>query len=281
MSAESTTGWHADEALLDRYLQGGLGIGLSASLESHLLSCASCRGRLGTQVEPRVRQRIDRAYAGIREEVQVPRLPFTVRLLRRLGMSEPTAVLVAASRSLSTAWTLATVVVLAFAALAAFTDTDAGRAAYLVIAPLVPVAGVVAAFGPAHDPLAEVTRATPFPAARLILLRAGAVAATSVPLAVGLGLGVPGTMWLAFAWLAPALSFVVVVLTASTWVDPVPAGGVVALGWACAVAGAARLDDPLAPVSGAAQPGYLAVAVLAGLVLAVRIRHSQAPGGLA
>lgn len=280
MSVEGPTSWHADEALIDRYLQGSLGIGLSASLETHLLRCDACRGRLGTRVRPQVAYRIEQAYAGVLEGVQVPRMPWTVRVLRRLGMSEPTAVLVAVARSLSTAWTLATVVVLAFAALAAFTDTEAGRAAYLVIAPLVPVAGVVAAFGPGNDPLAEVTRATPFPAARLILLRAGAVAATSVPLAVGLGIGVPGTMWLAFAWLAPALAFVLIVLTASTWVDPVVAGGVVALGWACAVAGAALLDDPLAPVAASAQPGYVALAVAAGLVLALRVRQSKAPGGL-
>jgi hypothetical protein len=280
MTARDSTGWHADGALIDRYLHGGLDIGLAASLEVHLLKCGVCRDALTTRVQPRVGHRIDRAYAGVLEAVQVPSIPWTVRVLRRLGMSESTAVIVAAARSMSTAWTLATVVILAFAALAAFTDTDAGRAAYLVIAPLVPVAGVVAAFGPSNDPLSEVTRATPFPAARLVLVRAGAVAATSVPLAVGLGVGVPGTMWLAFAWLAPALAFVLIVLTASTWFDPVVAGGVVAIGWATAVASATRLDDPLAPVAGSAQPLYLAMAIAAGIVLAVRIRRSAAPGGL-
>jgi hypothetical protein len=281
VTADGPVGWHADRALIDRYLQGTLGIALCASLELHLLRCDACRGTLGARVPPQVAHRIGRAYAGVREGVQVPRLPWTVRVLRRLGMSPPTAVLVAAARSLSTAWTLATVVVLTFAALAAFTDTEAGRAVYLIIAPLVPVAGVVAAFGPSNDPLAEVTVATPFPAARLVLLRAGAVAATSVPLAVGLGIGVPGTMWLAFAWLAPALAFVLLVLTASTWVDPLVAGGTVAVGWACAVAGAARLDSPLAPVAGTVQPVYLALAVAAACILTLRLRQSRPPGGLA
>jgi hypothetical protein len=280
VTAKDITSWHADEGLIDRYLHGRLDIGLSSSLEVHLLKCDACRGALSARVQPQVACRIDATYAGVLEGVQVPRTPWTVRALRKLGMSEPTAVLVAAARSMSTAWTMATVIVLAFAALAAFTDTDAGRAAYLIIAPLVPVAGIVAAFGPTNDPLAEVTAATPYPAARLVLLRAGAVAATSVPLAVALGVGVPGTMWLAFAWLAPALAFVLIVLTASTWIDPLVAGGVVAIGWASAVANAARLDDALAPVAGDVQPVYLVLAIAAALVLALRIRQSNAPGGL-
>ncbi len=280
MTAKGTTGWHADEGLVDRYLRGSLDIGLSASLEEHLLTCHACRETLGMRVQPQVTYRLGQVYLGVREGVQVPGFPWTVGVLRRVEMSESTAVIVAAARSMSTAWTLATVVVLTFAALAAFTDTDAGRAAYLIIAPLVPVAGVVAAFGPTSDPLAEVTRATPFPGARLILLRAGSVAATSIPLAVGLGVGVPGTMWLAFAWLAPALAFILIVLTASTWIDPMVAGGGVAIAWAAAVASAARFDDPLAPVAGTAQLWYLALALAAVLVLALRIRQSNAPGGL-
>ena len=280
MTTNETTHWHTDDGLIDRYLHGSLDLGLSASIEAHLMACDDCRENLATRVQPQVTYRIDQAYADMRESVQVPRIPWTVRMLRRLGMSETTAVLIAAARSMSTAWMLATVVVLTFAALAVFTDNDAGRAAYLIIAPLIPVAGVVAAFGPSNDPLAEVTKATPFPAARLVLLRAGAVAATSVPLAVGVGIATPGTLWLAFAWLAPALAFILIVLTASTWVDPIVAGGAVAITWATAVATATRLDDPLAPVAATAQPAYLGLAAIAALVLALRIRQSQAPGGL-
>jgi hypothetical protein len=281
VSSTGTTAWHADEDLIDRYLGGRLDIGLSASLEAHLLKCDRCRDRLAVRVPPRIAMRIERAWPAIREGVEVPPLPWAVRLLRRLGMSRATAVLLAAARSMSTAWTLATVIVLVFAALAAFTDTDAGRAVYLIVAPLVPVAGVVAAFGPTNDPLAELTGATPYPAARLVLVRAGGVAATSFPLAVGVGLLIPGTAWLAFAWLVPALAFIFVVLSASTWIDPMIAGGVVALGWAAVVGSATRVADPLDAVAGAVQPAYLALAALAALVLLFRIRLSNAPGGIA
>lgn len=279
MSTDTT--WHADDSLIGQYLHGALDLGRSASVEAHLTACAACRGRLTALVPPRVSERVAGAWAAVRTGVDVPELPATVRALRRLGLGQDAAVLLAAARSLSTAWTVASVLVLVFAALAAFTGTDAGRAAYLIVAPLVPVAGVVAAFGPATDPLTDLTRATPFPAARLVLVRAAGVTATSVPFAVGVGAALPGGQWLAFAWLAPALAFLLVVLTASTWVDPVAAGGVVALGWAAVVSSATRLDSPLDAVAGAVQPAYLALALTAGLVLALRIRTSNPPGGLA
>ena len=278
MSPMHTESWHADERLVDRYLSGTLDLGQGASLEAHLLSCDSCRRLLSDRVDPALRERVDQAWGGIRTQVQLPRLPLPVRVLRRLGMREDTAVLLAAARSSSTAWTLATVVVLVFAALAVLTETDAGRAVYLIVAPLIPVAGVVAAFGSA-DPLAELTRTTSYPPARLVLLRAGGVSVFGVPLAVAVGLLVPGTLWLAFAWLAPALAFILLVLSASTWVDPLPAGGVVALGWAALVGQATRAGSPFDVVEGLAQAGYLALAAAAAGVLVLRIRRSNIPGG--
>jgi hypothetical protein len=278
MSPIHTQGWHADEQLVDRYLNGGLDLGPAASLEAHLLGCASCRGLLNSRVPARLQDRVDRAWVDIRTQVQVPRLPLPVRVLRRLRLREDTAVLLAAARSLSTAWTLATVVVLVFAALAVTTETDAGRAVYLIIAPLVPVAGVVAAFGSA-DPLVELTRTTSYPPARLVLLRAIGVSVFSVPLAVGMGLAVPGTLWLAFAWLAPAVAFILLVLSASTWVDPLVAGGVVALGWTALVGQATRAGSPFDVVEGVAQAGYLLVAAVAAVVLVLRMRRSNIPGG--
>ncbi|HEX8486988.1 MAG TPA: zf-HC2 domain-containing protein [Propionibacteriaceae bacterium] len=277
MSA-TDTGWHADEQLLDRYLGDSLDLAQAASLEAHLLRCDSCRRLLSGRVPPRLQARVDQAWVGIRTQVQLPPLPVPVRVLRRLGLRDDTAVLLAAARSLSTAWTLATVVVLVFAALAVLTETNAGRAVYLIVAPLIPVAGVVAAFG-SVDPLGDLTRTTPYPPARLVLLRAGGVSVFSVPLAVGVGLLVPGTLWLAFAWLAPAIALILLVLCASTWVDPLVAGGVVALGWAALVGQALRAGSPVAAVEGLAQAAYLVLAVVAAVVLVLRIRRSNIPGG--
>lgn len=279
MSDVEAPTWHADDDLVDRYARGGLDIGLAASMEAHLTRCQACRDRLAAGMPPRLALRVEDTWSAIRSAIEVPPLPVAVRLLRRLGMTEETAVVLAAARSMSTAWTLATVIVLVFAAMAVFVGEDAGMALYLIVAPLVPVAGVVAAFNSSGDPLAELTGATPYPNARLVLLRAGGVAVTSVPLAVGVGLVAPGTEWLAFGWLAPALAFILAVLAASTWIDSLVAGGCVALAWTVVVTSAARGDDPLLPVAAVVQPAYLAVAVLAGLLLALRINRSRIPGG--
>lgn len=280
MTGIETGTWHADDNLVEAYLRGGLDLSAAASLEAHLLACAPCRARLAGATAPELRSVLASAWSGVQERVEVPPSPWPVRLLRRFGLSEPTAVVLASARSMSAAWTLATVVVLGFAALAVFAESDAGRAVYLIVAPLVPVAGVVVAFGPGTDPYRDLSRATPYPPARLVLVRAGGVVVTSVPLAVAFGLAAPGALWLAFAWLAPALAFVLVVLGASTWIDPLPVGGIVALGWAAVVAQATRLGSPLLPVAAGWQLGYLALALVAALVLALRLARAEVPGGV-
>jgi Putative zinc-finger len=271
--------WHADDATIDAYLHGRLSFGPSSSVEAHLPACERCRARLTARLAPPATMAIDRAWSGLRDRVAVPPLPPVVRWMRRLGLGEDSAVLLAAARSMSTAWTLATIAVLAFAA-ASLPIGPAGQAAYLIIAPLVPVAGVVVSFGPAHDPFAELTRSTSYPISRLILIRSLGVAVTSVPLAVALGLAVPGTEWLAFVWLVPALAFILIVLTASTWIDPLIAGGVLALGWAFAVSAVGTGHSPAAAVSGPAQFVYMGLALAAAAVLTLRIRHSNPPGGI-
>ncbi|MCD0448011.1 zf-HC2 domain-containing protein [Actinocorallia sp. API 0066] len=268
--------WHVDDELVDRYLRGAVTMGLAASVEAHVTGCEECRLRVGARVPPQVAARVLATWDDVRERVEVPRPPWAVRILRGAGLGEASAVVLGAARSMSTAWTAASAVVLAFAALAVMTGTDEGRALYLVVAPLVPVVGVAMAFGPTTDPLTEITRAAPFPAARLVLLRAAGVAVTSVPPAVVVGLLVPGSLLLAVGWLLPGLAFVVAVLAASTWVDPRLAGAAVCTAWACAVGGAAgRAEGVLVLVGLGVQPLYLALAVLAALVLAVRLGRAK------
>ena len=273
--------WHADDVLVDRYLGGALDIGTAASLEAHLLHCDLCRATLTARVPATVRTRVDRAWTGVRERIEVPPLPLVVRAMQRLGLSDQSAVLLAAARSMSTPWTVATAIVLVFAAIAVPLSGPAGISIYLTVAPLVPVAGVVGAFGPAGDPLTEVTAATPYSPARLVLLRSLGVVATGVPLAVLVGLLAPGSPVLAFAWLAPALAFILLTLLASTWFEPLAAGGAIAIGWSLLVGAASRAHVPSLPVDGPAQFVYLALAALAAIALALRIARSTSPGGIA
>ena len=75
-------------------------------------------------------------------------------------------------------------------------------------------------------------------------------------------------------WLLPAAGFIVIVLTASNWVDPAHAASAVAVGWAAAVVWAGKSGDPLVLLSPPALTGYLAVTVAAGGVLITRLLGS-------
>ena len=141
-----------------------------------------------------------------------------MRLLRRLGLSEADAALLRAARSLDGSWTIATLAVVAFAALAAIDGGSSGRALYLLVAPLLPVVGVVVAFS-SSDSLADLVAATPYSKARLALLRTAAVCAASVPLVIAFGAAVPPIGWLAVGWLMPALALTTLTLAADD-LDP-------------------------------------------------------------
>src|SRR4029077_1153912 len=97
----TTQTWHADHDLLAAYVAGVLDPINGASVEQHLDRCAECRQAIRPLVDAPM---LDRTWAGIRDEVDSPPLPLSGRVARRLGVSEPTAMLLAATASLRTAW---------------------------------------------------------------------------------------------------------------------------------------------------------------------------------
>jgi hypothetical protein len=135
--------WHASDDMLRRYARGETGMALTASVEAHLLRCGVCRGRLA----PAVDAPLEAAWTGVLDAIQAPPAPHLVRVLRRLGLRDADGVLLAAARAVSGAWTLATLAVVVFAALATFADAGRGLALYLLVAPLVPVVGEPAGIG--------------------------------------------------------------------------------------------------------------------------------------
>ena len=70
---------------------------------------------------------------------------------------------------------------LAFAALAAREDRP-GLVFFLALAPLIPVAGIAAAFGPGVDPTFEIGLAAPLRSSKLLLIRCTAVLVASLVL---------------------------------------------------------------------------------------------------
>lgn len=225
--------WHADTRLLDHYAAGSLASADAASLEAHLLACPQCRQGLAPRVDPR---RLAATWTAIDAALDAPRPGPVERLLCRLGVSDHLARLLASTPSLRTSWLTAVALALAFAVVAAYGGTgEQALLVFLVVAPLLPLAGVAAAFTPSVDPAAEVALAAPMRTFRLLLVRAAAVLVPTLILTSLAALTLPGPGWAATAWLLPSVALAVSALALSTYVSPAPAAAAVALLWVAGV----------------------------------------------
>jgi hypothetical protein len=151
--------------------------------------------------------------------------------------------------------------------------------AFLVIAPLIPLAGVAAAFGGMPEPAGEAAIATPLHGAGLMLRRVVAVVGTSlVPLVLGT-LALPGLELRQAAWALPALALSVGAIALSTWLDPVRAAAGLFFAWMiviCAVDVTASSRGALAQAELFGPTGQLVIAAAAAAAGAVAlIRRSQ------
>jgi putative zinc finger protein len=271
-----TQGWHADRALLSSYLAGGLDAVTGASVEQHVTRCETCRAEVRHLLEP---QLLEQTWAGIRDAVERPPLPYPLRLARRLGLSEPSAVLLASAASLRSAWLVGAFLSLSFATLAAYATDGTALAPFLLVAPLAPVLGVAVAYGPRQDPLEALISTAPYGRTRLILLRTIGVLVSVLPVTALLGLAVPGPPWLAAAWLGPALALVPVLLALAAFVGPRLAAATVSFVWSGVVLGSTWAAlPPTWPVEAGQQGAYLALAVAAGAVIAIRAGTERQPG---
>lgn len=263
--------WHADAVTLRRYAEGTLGPSAGASVEAHLLACATCRADLAPAA-PAVR--LDAIWARVQETVDDPRRGLAERLLVGLHVPQHTARLLAATPSLRTAWLLSVTVVLVFAVAAAQANPRAVLL-FLALAPVLPVLGVAAAYSRDGDPAYDVAQAAPFPAFRLLLLRTTAVLASTVTLAGLAALLLPAAPALAAAWLLPALALTTATLAVSARVPmPLAAAGVVAL-WLGVVLATVRASGSAYAAFGlGGQLACLAAAALSVALLSGRHRRS-------
>ncbi|NYG57091.1 hypothetical protein BJ980_000014 [Nocardioides daedukensis] len=273
----STTTWHAGPELLQAYVEGRLDAVLGASLERHVDRCAQCRESLSSLVDPSM---LDRAWAGVRAGVESPALPRPFRLARRLGLGEPTAILLAATASLRRTWLIGGVIALAFAALATQFAHNAVLWPFLAVAPLIPVIGVAASYGSSEEPFEALAVTTPYGRTRLILARTLAVLAVTVPVAGLLGLTLPGPVWLAASWLGPALAMIPILLALASFTGPRLAAPIVAMLWIGLVLGASRELPQTWPVAASQQLVYLGLALVALVVLAVRSMRTRSIGAV-
>lgn len=255
--------WHIEPTQARRYADGSLPGARAESVEAHLLGCAGCRGLIASAAPA---PRLALLWEAVQERVDAPRPLRLQRLLERLGMRPDEARLAAAAPTLHGPWVLAVAVVLGFVAAAAG-STHQATLLYLVAAPLVPLLGVAGAYAPGLDPTYDLTRATPYPAERLLLLRALLVLAASLPLTMTWA-AVAADGWEAVVWLLPALAMVGLTLVLSGRLGLHVAGLVVASGYLLVVtttwASTGAFDGLFAAP---AQLGSLAVLTACAVVL--------------
>lgn len=265
---------HVPADLLRRYAAGEEDAGAQDAwwaVEVHLESCAACREQLREVVarcSPATAELLERVRAGLAVEVSrirpMPRRRLagawwrwarwwaTPALLPRLGMT--------------------VLVVLAAVGLDLADDTGAGRfpSLVLLLAPVMPLLGVAAAWSRGLDPAHELVVASPRAGLDLVLRRAVAVLAVVIP-----ALGVAG--WLVGAsparWLLPCLAFTVGALALGEVVGLHRAATGLTLGWGAVVVGPSLITGrvPQLLAAPASLPGWaVATAVVAVVLVALR-----------
>lgn len=275
-----TTTWHADPATIDRYVAGTIDDAAAYSLEAHLTACPACRSSLGSAVRADASEtdRLERVWQGVTAGIDAPKPGIVERGLTAIGVREHVARLLAATPSLRVSWLAAEAVALATAAFAA-TGTrgrapDAGLFLFLLVAALLPVAGVAAAYGPGVDPTFEVGLAAPMRSFRLLALRAVAVLGTSTALAGATALLVPDLGWAAAAWLLPSLGLTAATLALSTTLRPQLAATIVGAAWLVVTAAAGlRAEDRFATFR---EPGQLVFVVVIAVSVGVLAQRRAA-----
>ena len=276
--------WHAGEDLLAGYATGKVEPVVVWSVEAHLTGCARCRSALSAQVDP---QRLARNRSVLLARAALPDGARTGRLVRRCGVPDHLLRLVAATPSLRRSWLLSVMGVLAVVTgeaaavrfgwipasrpgrLAGYPD-PAALAPFLLVAPLVVLAGVAAAFLPMFDPAHRLAVAAPFSGFTLLLARTvSALAAALVPV-VGAAFVVPGPGWLPVALLLPSLALCACALAAATVVDPRVAAVTASVLWVLPVLLLTMTHVPLAHVALPAQAACAAVLCASAVVLLAR-----------
>lgn len=272
MNNQST--WHADRELLAGYVAGTLSRSRAASVESHLTSCASCRGLMVPLASP---ARLTRNLATLFDSVDQPREHRIEAALTRVGVPEHFARVLVVSPSERGKWVVGVVVAL-LVAIAAETFSGSGRALFvlLVAAPLLPLAGVVAAATFRHDPAGEIMAAVPTRGFSIFLTRALAVITPTIVVTFGVALVLPEHGSEAVLWLLPSFGLMATTLALSSWL---PIRGVAwTLGalWLLAAtigargATAADLVSTYAAFRPSGQVTLLAITLAAGVVVVLR-----------
>lgn len=269
---------HIQAELLNAYARGDVDGAHAYSIEAHVVGCAECQASIGGLVAA---DRLERVWADVEDRLDAPRVGPVEAMLKRFGVREHLARLLVATPALRLSWLGSCALVLLFAVWAASQRAD-GVYWFLVLAPLLPLAGVGAAYGPDVDPTYEVGLAAPLGSCRLLLIRALAVLVSTGTMVAISSLALPGLHWSAAAWLLPSLALTLASLALATRLSVIAACGALAVGWMLATGVGRRLaDEPLDVFAPTTQLACVLLAVGAALVLARSAENFERRGDLA
>jgi hypothetical protein len=251
------TSRHPGETLLHRYARGDdIAADQLWAVESHLDTCAPCRGRLAPEPVAAA------VWADLAPLVdRTPQMPRARAWRRRVhGWVSPVA----------GPW-LAMIVLVTAAAVALDRFGSAaggGVSLVLLIAPVLPVLGVAASWGRALDPAYELTAATPRAGLPLVFRRTASVLAVVVPgLAAASALTGVGPS----RWLLPCLAFTAATLALGALVGITRAAITLVAAWAVAiVAPTIAFNRTSVALDLAATPLWAGALALGVAVIAVR-----------
>jgi hypothetical protein len=293
-AADGAAAWadgHASGELLASYAAGTVATVVVWSVEAHLNSCARCRSALSLHADA---GRLARNRSVLLARAALPDGGWLRRLFRRCGIPDDLLDLLAATPSLRLSWLLSVVGVLAVvtgeaAAVRYGWIPGAGHlgragqqdpavlAPFLLVGPLLVLAGVAAAFLPMFDPAHRLAVAAPISGIRLLLVRAvSAVTAALVPV-LGAAFVVPGPGWLPVALLLPSLALCAFALAAATVIDPRAAAVTAAALWVLPVLLLAASRGPLEIVQSTAQ--FACAALLCACAVVLWLRRDRVEWG--
>lgn len=265
---------HLQENQITAYAQGSLPAACFMVVERHLDRCADCRGLLSRGLP---QDWAEARWQRLSGELDSPSRSLAERILLRLGVPDHMARLAMATPVLRRSWLVASVVTLLFTVVAARLSPGASATLLLLAAPLIPSAGVALSYGPAFDPMYELSLVMPTHSLRLILFRSITVLLASTALSALMTLALPVQGLVVFGWLAPSLAVTCLTLALSAFLDPTVAAWAVGAGWlvAALLAGQGSATGSLLLT----VPGQGVVALLAltaaGFIAAQRHRFEQ------
>jgi hypothetical protein len=275
---------HAGEDLLAEYAAGTLQTVAVWSVEAHLTGCARCRSALSAQVDA---GRLARNRSVLLARAALGDGGRARRLLGRCGLPEHLLRLLGATPSLRRSWLLSVIGVLAVVAgeaaavkygwigagpsgrLAGYRDPEV-LAPFLLLAPLLVLAGVAAAFLPMFDPAYRLAVAAPFSGFTLLLVRTLCALTAALAPVIAAAFLLPGPGWLPVGLLLPSLALCAFALAAATVMGPRAAAVTAGALWAVPVLLLATTHGPLPAVQRNAQFACAAVLCASAVVLLAR-----------